>query len=329
MIKNANGFTLVEVMVAAALLGGLSLFFVNLVSNMNKAQSNSQSKTDEIELRTALRLLLDDERFCRVSLAGNGNSGFPTTPVKFYKKDIDQLNEGLNIALFLSNQAGDTRTLKKFNGEAFVGGGQDLSRYGKLKIKSMKLIMNNGVGANYANSPTHTDFGIIRTVFEKMNETPKKDHIIDLDILLSMSTGKSPDLNGQTRILSCTRGEKPKSFAISTCRTVSAPATHNYSLLCSSDEIVTQLGLSNGWGGSEWNKHQYVSSIRCCKGSLGFDSMSLKNCNWKSVVAAHNQDITCDPGKIMNAIRLNNAWTGSEWNKHQNVSEINCCEISL
>lgn len=199
-LKN-KGFSLAGVMVAAALLGGISLGVMQLMKNMNQGHNFAQSKADEIELKTSIRLLLDDERHCRLSLAGDGPSGSPTSPVTFNKKDIDEVNEGLDVALYLSNQAGDARGLKKFNGSNNPGS-NDLSNYGKLTITSMKLVMNNGTGNSYSESMGHNDIGQLRVVAQKkVSSNQTRDVLMTFDLNVGMRT----DSSGLTTILSCSR----------------------------------------------------------------------------------------------------------------------------
>ncbi|MAX65966.1 MAG: hypothetical protein QF441_12665 [Bacteriovoracaceae bacterium] len=218
MLNNEKGFSLAQVMIAAGLLGGLSLIFMQLMKNMGQAQNFAQSKSDEIELKSSMRMILNDEKFCRVSLAGNGPSGSPSSPIVFKKKNIDENDEGLDIALYLSNQAGDARTLKKFNGENNPGT-NDKSKFGRLKIKTLKLIMNNGIGSNYSDSLIHTDVGVLRAVVEKKVSTTQTRKIkMDFDLNLVMSTGQSPENHGETRIISCNWGPAslPTSFTTKT-----------------------------------------------------------------------------------------------------------------
>jgi type II secretory pathway pseudopilin PulG len=205
MLKNEKGFSLAEIMVAAGLLGVVSLGVIKLTQNISKTQNFAHSKSDEIELRTSIRMLLDDERYCRVSLAGDGALGSPSTPVTFNKEDIDEETEGLNISLYISNQEGDARGLKKLNGSNNPGA-NNKSKFGKLTIKSMKLIMNNGIGANYADSSGHKDLGIIRVVYDKKISVDNiRELTMDFDINVSMSTGQAPEGSGESRIISCSR----------------------------------------------------------------------------------------------------------------------------
>jgi hypothetical protein len=213
MFKNEKGFSLVQVLISAAFLGGLSLAFMQLMSSMGQGQRLALSKSDEIELRSSIRMILDNENFCRVSLAGNGVLGTPLTPVVFNKKDIDEDTEGLDISLFFADQAGVTRSLKKYNADNNVGL-EDKSKFGNLTIKSMKLLMNNGTGFDYNANISHHDIGVIRVLVEKsVSKTQKSQIIMNFDVKLALSTGQIPEAIDETRIISCSRagtGVKPE-----------------------------------------------------------------------------------------------------------------------
>src|SRR5690606_13302406 len=86
--------------------------------------------------------------------------------VTFNKQNVDEDSEGLDVAFYLSNQAGDLRGIKKFNGANFPDG-DDRSKLDKALIKSIKLIMNNGTGFNYTPAMNHRDMGIIRVTISK------------------------------------------------------------------------------------------------------------------------------------------------------------------
>ena len=234
-LRNDKGFTLASVMVAAGLLGGLSLVVMQLTKNINQSQSFAQSKTDEIELKTSIRLLLDDDRHCRVSLAGDGASGTPITPVTFNKEDIDEDNEGLDVALYLSNQVGDARGLKKFNGSNNPGG-DDKSKYGNLTITSMKLIMNNGIGSNYSESIGHNDVGQLRVVAQKkISGTQTRDLVMNFDLNVGMAT----DSSNETTILSCDR--EKSGLTMGAC-----PNSNVWICSCSADSTSSTEGKVYG-----------------------------------------------------------------------------------
>jgi len=190
-----NGFSLVQVMISVALLGSVSLAFMQLMKNMDQGNIRAKSSADESELRSEIKMIIDNEKFCRISLAGNGNEGSPTVPVTFQKTNIDQDTEGLNVELWLSNQAGNTRTIKRFSGTNTTK-----STYGNITIKSIKLIMNNGTGINYSASTNHSDVGKLKIMIEKkMGTSDGRDLLLDFPVNVQMST----NAGGVTTILSC------------------------------------------------------------------------------------------------------------------------------
>jgi hypothetical protein len=305
MIRNENGFSLAQVIVAAGLLGGLSLVFMQLMKNMGQAQNFAQSKSDEIELKSSIRMILDDERFCRVSLAGNGVSGSPSSPVIFEKQNIDEDNEGLDIALYLSNQAGDARTLKKFNGENNPDA-NDKSKFGKLTIKTLKLIMNNGIGSNYSDSVGHSDVGILRAIVEKkVSNTQNREITIDFDINVGMSTGQSPENSGETRILSCSKVQSiSNQLECYTLRRYEKIDYRNFFL------------DSNGNGSSSQNGLNYSDVVTlhggCCTGSSG--------------ISIPNSGLDNDP--LSTAIGNPNDWYGIKCNSANGFFMLSCGHAS-
>ena len=225
MNKNLHesGFSMVEVLVTIGLLGVVALGVMQLMKNIGQGQNFAKTSADEIELRTEIRLLLDEERFCRLSLAGNGPFGSPTTPVSFQKMSIDEDHEGLEVELWLGNAQGTTRTNKKFSAT-------DTSKntYGKLRITSMKLFMNNGTGTNYPENPFLVDFGELRVTVEKsVSETQKRTVPIKFPIMMGLST----DAGGNTTIISCSRDTNPQLRAASGQNVVGPDGASNQSVI--------------------------------------------------------------------------------------------------
>lgn len=209
MLNNQKGFSFIQVMIAAALLGGLSLVSMQLVKNISNVQNILEAKSDEMDLRAAMEMILRNESFCRVSIAGDG-AGAPTTFHKIDVDDTDNEDEGLNISLWYANQAGNTRTQKKLNGQNNPEG-DDKSTFGKLKIRTLKLYMNNnpasGPAVNYPNSANHNDMGLVRAVVEKRtNGSDTREVFLNFPVNVRMRTGQTPDASGETRILSCFMG---------------------------------------------------------------------------------------------------------------------------
>ncbi|MBT7610488.1 MAG: hypothetical protein HN576_12080 [Bacteriovoracaceae bacterium] len=208
---NNKGFSLISIMMTVGLLGGLSLAVAQVMNNINDGQTRAHSIADEAELHTSIRLILDSPRHCKMSLAGEDPIG---SPVNFEKKDIDfagveinagsaftEASEGLDVDLWYSNVAGDSRTLKKFNG-ADNPGSDNQSKFGKLNITSIKLVMNNGLGAcsdNYCEG-TASDTAQLVIIYEKKISS---SNVRKMKKFFSVNIGISTDYSGESTILSC------------------------------------------------------------------------------------------------------------------------------
>ncbi len=193
-------------MVAVGIVGGLSVVVMRIIDNVSTAQIGIDSKASEIELVSSIRMALDDDKHCKVSLQN----------LTFKKSDIDEDGEGLDISLFLADQTGTVKVNKLFNGENNPGT-TDKSKFDNLKIKSLKLLANNGTGANYADSASHSDIGTVRAVISKrISSSKRRDITKDFMVRLQLSTGQSPDPSGESRIISCRREFSP-SGTVPTC----------------------------------------------------------------------------------------------------------------
>jgi type II secretory pathway pseudopilin PulG len=201
-MKDQKGFSLVQVIIVAGMLGGLSLVFMQLMKNAQTGNIFVESSLNVTEIKRHIMLILDDERYCKVSLAET------FTGENFYRSDIndsDDPNEGLDIALYYSNMDGTARAAKMFNGSANNPGGPDVSKKGKATIKSLKLYLNNGVN-NYPDNPNpKSEMGIIKAIVEKKISS-EKDREVFFSIPIHVSFQTGPDhglLSGQSRIVDC------------------------------------------------------------------------------------------------------------------------------
>ncbi|OIQ17192.1 MAG: hypothetical protein BM556_13345 [Bacteriovorax sp. MedPE-SWde] len=69
-IKNNSGFSLAEVMVAAALLGAVSLGVVRLIDNMSKSQKSFETSSELTLINNAIAQTLTNERACEQTFGG-------------------------------------------------------------------------------------------------------------------------------------------------------------------------------------------------------------------------------------------------------------------
>jgi len=199
LCKSNKGMSLVSVLIAMGLAGALALIVARISKNATDVTVRSFSSLDELELVNEVKLIIADSRYCKISLAN-------TLPFK--KKNIDGVDssgnlvdEGLDVELWLSDTNGAFKTRKKFNGENNPGS-DDKSNYGKIKIKSIKLVMNNNTGTNYPDSMSHTDIGELQIKIAKKSSTTSRmdKNLRPISLRVQMETN-----SGNSTILSCSQ----------------------------------------------------------------------------------------------------------------------------
>ena len=192
-----KGFSLVQVMVVAGLMGGLSLVMLQSMDNLNQGQVHLNNYEEELEFKRSIKQILNDPDYCRISLAGDGLPGEPSSPVTFYKTNIDEVKkeEGLQFELFLADQDLHKRSQKRFSAidESF-------NHYKSLKIDSIKLFLLNNPQKNYEPSSFHKDIGKVVVAYRKnMRKGKFREMVFEYDLSLKMKT----NIKGETTILSC------------------------------------------------------------------------------------------------------------------------------
>jgi|GEM_PF-3450257 len=210
MKNNNTGFTLVEIMLAVAMLGAVSLGVMKLTGNLSSIQTSSRGVVDEADLANLVNLIVTDAMDCKVSLAGNDPVA---SPVIFQKINIDDIaTEGLDVELWVADQAGTARKSKRVSASD-----ANFTKFGALKMDSIKLVLNNGSGTNYTVNPAHSDVGVLRLKYSKALSPGKtKSMVKDFSLRINMST----DASGVSTILGC--GSAVGSTS-SLCQTASGP----------------------------------------------------------------------------------------------------------
>lgn len=79
--KNDQGFTLVEIVIAAGLLGALSLGVMSQIKHMAKGQATSEVKMEELEMRRIIATTLSDKTACQNTFLGT-SIGSALTQIK-------------------------------------------------------------------------------------------------------------------------------------------------------------------------------------------------------------------------------------------------------
>jgi prepilin-type N-terminal cleavage/methylation domain-containing protein len=111
MKQNNRGFSLVEIMIAAAMLGAISMGVMSLIQNMRKGEVISETKMEELELRRLITTLLTDQQACKNTFSGI-NIGSPVPNVKngagntVYQKETPYGNNTLKITDMITKDTG-------------------------------------------------------------------------------------------------------------------------------------------------------------------------------------------------------------------------------
>ena len=280
-----KGFSLVQVMVAAGLMGGLSLVMLQSMDNLNQGQVHLSNYEEELEFKRGVKQILNDPDYCRLSLAGDGLPGEPANPVTFYKTNIDEIkkDEGLEFELFLADQDLYKRSQKKFSGID-----ENFNRYKKIEVDSIKLYLLNNPHKNYEPSSFHKDIGKVVVSYRK-NMRKGKFHgkIFEYDLSLKMKT----NVDGETTILSC---------------------GHDYNYKALGNIFYhhdTESKEYSGFGEYSNCKNGYVSTGACsstktsnCRGKTSLLKCKLPSGNLKAdestnftIPASHKRLIQCPP----------------------------------
>ena len=169
---NSKGFTLVETMIAVGMVGAIALGLMKLMGGVGGQQKLVQIEVDEINLLREFQSIISSEKFCRISLVGNGAPGSPDAPLEFNKSEIDDQSAGqiLNVELWYANAQGTERTQKRFS-----AADRTKKRFGVLTIDAIEFAMDNEVIGDYPDSLDHYDIGHIHLQYSYMNPKSKKE----------------------------------------------------------------------------------------------------------------------------------------------------------
>lgn len=193
LIKSARGFSLVQVLVAAGIMGGLALGVMQITQNLNQVMTNATSTQDQITLFSEIDQILKNESSCRVSLGGED---FEPSSYSVKKSEIDgSTSQGHSVELYYSSTDGRVRAQKRFSSSD-----ESVKKYGSVTVESIQLFLDNGTGFNYPSSERHVDQGTIRVeVLRRI--APGQTRLISrsFPVQLAMKTFSS----GATKVLSC------------------------------------------------------------------------------------------------------------------------------
>jgi type II secretory pathway pseudopilin PulG len=271
-----KGFSLVSVMIAAGLVGVISVAVMSVFKNINSSQQTVQSIGDEAELETMVRYVLDTPKYCAISIADGQE--FNKELVDFSNTEItggtdfDSSSEGLDVSLFFSSADGTTRSRKILNGadvpDSNASDGvteSDMSTFRSLKINTVKLVFNTDAGCpndDYCASSTDNDIAqLVVNYAKKVGDTTR-----DVNAVFNVRVEVETDASQKSKIISCSRhipksAGGPMTFFAYHSQSASTTPT------CPGDdaqEMWTGFSLLTAGGGGGSSADQDLGSVGSC-----------------------------------------------------------------
>lgn len=299
-------------MVALALVGAVALVVMNIAKQGINIQKSSVAGNDEAELMSMLRMLLSKSQHCNESIKHPATRALIT----FNKADVDEPSKGEGADIEIYQTAADG-SAKKFL--STVPGSPE-SKFGKLEIKKIKLLMNNGVGFNYPPGASHSDNGIIRLVFMK----PSGDKQVPKTTDISLNVGMSTDGAGLTTAQSCAKDVSGIVRKDATVENMLSSAYVNnfdqeFTYTCPGDKVICgEFSYHNN------HNEDRRYSFSCCDVKLNGENLAKKSCSWSGQV--NDYDL------LLNYTCPNNAVMAGHFSHHDNIKEdrvyqFYCCEM--
>lgn len=190
-LKNNRGFTLVEIMIVAAMLGGISLVIMQLNKGSLQTQGDAVSMADYVQLQKEISFLISDGNSCTASLGAT--LGTPiVTGVTFNGSTIKN-TPITGLELWSANQEiPPTRSRKKF---------YETQNFGKVAVSSISFSMPDyTAGVNFATGTNQSFKGELKISGNKLNMGKTKTFP---DIIQSINVTFDTDAAGLSTIKSC------------------------------------------------------------------------------------------------------------------------------
>jgi prepilin-type N-terminal cleavage/methylation domain-containing protein len=96
-MNKQKGFTLVEVMVAVAILGAVSLGVAELFKNLSKNQAMASSYSNFENMKSSIRLVINNSKICKGAILNSSGTAQVYNPTsQTFVQNFDQLKTGPN-----------------------------------------------------------------------------------------------------------------------------------------------------------------------------------------------------------------------------------------
>lgn len=287
-----NGFTLVEIIVAIALLGAVSVGVMTLIKSMQKGQSEAIGNSDYLDVKREVQFLIGSSNSCKVSL------GNPGSEITFNGSSIQTVPIS-GIELWSADNAGVRSQKKYYSGQ----------KIGKINIVSIELTMPDYTsGVNFSSGTNQSFKGLLTVKSNKVTMGASKNMP---DITQSINV--TFDTNGaglstiknctiintaapaQTQIRQgfCTPALTPDNANVSTCPNIAnynvrritgcIPGTQRTVTCC----YVPTNADSNGWCSDPMEGHSG------CFGGCGANDTNYYVQHLNGVTGGHNDTHTC------------------------------------
>lgn len=245
-----NGFSLVELMMIMAALGGVALLVSKLAKNSMNVQSDAMSSTEYFDLIRESQFIISDLNSCKVSLANTTFKG----------STIEKAING--IELWTADTSGEKRAEKKFSQNQKIG---------KLEVKNITLSIPGHLSKEDFPEGTHSTNALLKISVSKTNSnneaTPLKD--IQQSVYITFST----DSSGTSTIVNCEKlDSESKEIAKVWCGTLQNPC---------GIEIISVVAIG------KYEKEKFTGifyptdanyTARVCPGVVAYQA-NLKPCN--------------------------------------------------
>ena len=187
MFKKQSGFSLLEIMVAAALLGGLALAGAKLMENQTKSMKTVEVKAEYNAVLADIRSILAIEDSCLATFPGANATNAVIANIKqkpaFVATPVVRYIANNNWKLATAYGNGNVRILSYQLGEAVLG---PVNPTTNTKIGTANLIINMQSGINRTVGPEI----IVKRIPINVETTPA-------DIILKCSSSGSTGLDGR------------------------------------------------------------------------------------------------------------------------------------
>jgi hypothetical protein len=279
--KNQGGFSLVQVLIATALAGGLSLVILQISSIQNDVSVRGQSALDEQEALSRFRNILSNPKNCTASLNA-------LAPFRRSQVDSNSSTPGLEIELKRVDYSG--------NESVAMSASSPHKKFGRFEIQNLKLTFPTGSG----NFPTGTtsETGIIEINYLKLHGKSDVDKRFTSEVNILVETQP----NGYSKITECaiesqfySIDDAQVSYSSSSGYVNGFDQVVNYT--CPGNRVLTGE-LSYHTNGTEDRRH----SFRCAEVRIDNQALVKRNCQWSGNVNSMDGllNYQCPNSSVMN-----------------------------